>query len=42
VLVGTQRRFQATPGRLGSTLAIRLLDRVSPAPDEPSALLTRT
>jgi flagellar motor switch protein FliM len=42
VLVGTQRRFQATPGRLGSTLAIRLLDRVSPAPDETSALLTRT
>jgi flagellar motor switch protein FliM len=42
VLIGTQRRFQATPGRLGSTLAIRLLDRVSPAPDEPSALLTRT
>jgi flagellar motor switch protein FliM len=36
VLVGAQRRFQATPGRLGSTLAIRLLDRVGPAPEERS------
>jgi flagellar motor switch protein FliM len=33
VLVGTQRRFQATPGRLGSTLAVRLLDRAGPAPE---------
>lgn len=33
VLVGDQRRFQATPGRLGSTLAVRLLDRVGSAPE---------
>jgi flagellar motor switch protein FliM len=37
VLVGQQRRFQATPGRLGSTLAIRLLDRVGPAPESDPA-----
>jgi flagellar motor switch protein FliM len=42
VLVGTQRRFQATPGRLGSTLAVRLLDRIGPAPDGGPAPTTRT
>jgi len=42
VFIGAQRRFQATPGRVGSTLAVRLLDRIGPAPEEPSALLTRT
>ena len=42
VLVGTQRRFQATPGRLGTTLAIRLLDRIGPAPEQSSAPITRT
>ena len=42
VLVGEQRRFQATPGRLGSTLAVRLLDRVGPAPDNESSPTTRT
>ena len=42
VLVGEQRRFQATPGRLGSTLAVRLLDRVGPAPDDDSSPTTRT
>lgn len=41
ILVGTQRRFQATPGRLGSTLAVRLLDRIGPAPDADSVPLTR-
>ena len=42
VLVGTQRRFQATPGRLGSTLAVRLLDRIGPAPETDSVPLTRS
>jgi flagellar motor switch protein FliM len=42
VLVGEQRRFQATPGRLGSTLAVRLLDRVGPAPDNDLSPTTRT
>jgi len=42
VLVGTQRRFQATPGRLGSTLAVRLLDRVGPTSDNDSAQPTRS
>jgi len=41
VLVGTQRRFQATPGRLGTTLAVRLLDRAGPAPESGSAPTTR-
>jgi len=42
VLVGTQRRFQATPGRLGSTLAVRLLDRIGPALDGAPVPPTRT
>jgi flagellar motor switch protein FliM len=42
VLVGTQRRFQATPGRLGSTLAVRLQDRIGPALENTPALPTRT
>jgi flagellar motor switch protein FliM len=42
VLVGTQRRFQATAGRLGSSLAVRLLDRIGPAPDGGPAPTTRT
>jgi flagellar motor switch protein FliM len=42
VLVGTQRRFQATPGRLGSTLAVRLLDRAGPAPERGPSSTTRT
>jgi flagellar motor switch protein FliM len=42
VLVGSQRRFQATPGRLGSTLAVRLLDRIGPAPERSPAPITRT
>lgn len=42
VLVGTQRRFQATPGRLGSTLAVRLLDRAGPAPERAPSSITRT
>ena len=37
VLIGAQRRFQAMPGRLGSTLAVRLLDRVGPASDNDAA-----
>jgi flagellar motor switch protein FliM len=41
VRVGGQSRFQATPGRLGSTLAIRLLDRVGPAPESAPSPLTR-
>ncbi len=41
VLVGTQRRFQATPGRLGSTLAVRLLDRIAPAPESSPAPIIR-
>ena len=40
--VGTQRRFHATPGRLGSTLAVRLLDRVGPAPDSGPTKTTST
>jgi flagellar motor switch protein FliM len=42
ILVGTQRRFQATPGRLGSTLAVRLLDRIGPAPESGTNPTTRT
>jgi len=42
VLVGAQRRFQATPGRIGSTLAVRLLDRVGPAPETTPVPTTRT
>ena len=41
VLVGTQPRFQATPGRLGATLAVRLLDRIGQAPETDSIPLTR-
>jgi flagellar motor switch protein FliM len=41
VLVAGQSRFQATPGRLGSTLAVRLLDRVGPAPESAPSPLTR-
>jgi flagellar motor switch protein FliM len=33
VLVNTQRRFLATPGRLGSSLAVRLTAGVLPAPE---------
>lgn len=42
VLVGTQRRFQATPGRLGTTLAVRLLDRIGPAPESGPLPTPRT
>lgn len=42
VLVAGQSRFQATPGRLGSTLAVRLLDRVGLAPESAPAPTTRT
>jgi flagellar motor switch protein FliM len=42
VLVAGQCRFQATPGRIGSTLAVRLLDRVGPAPDNLPAPNNRT
>ena len=42
VLEAGQSRFQATPGRLGSTLAVRLLDRVGPAPDATQSPITRT
>ena len=42
VLVAGQSRFQATPGRLGSTLAVRLLDRVGPAPDDTQSPITRS
>jgi len=41
VFVGAQRRFQATPGRLGTTLAVRLLDRIGPAPDSAPSPITR-
>jgi flagellar motor switch protein FliM len=41
VLVAGQSRFQATPGRHGSTLAVRLLDRVGPAPESTPSPLTR-
>jgi flagellar motor switch protein FliM len=40
--VGTQRRFQATPGRIGSTLAVRLQDRIGPAPESPTRSTTRS
>jgi flagellar motor switch protein FliM len=36
VRVGAQQRFEATIGRMGQNLAIRLLDRISPAPDAVS------
>ena len=42
VLVSGQRRFQASPGRLGSTLAVRLLDRIGPAPESAAELITHT
>ena len=42
VLVGSQRRFQALPGRLGSTLAVRVLDHVGPTPDGAPGPITRT
>jgi flagellar motor switch protein FliM len=42
VLVGDQRRFQATPGRIGSTLAVRLTDGIGPAPEGgPAPATTR-
>ena len=42
VLVAGQCRFQASPGRLGSTLAVRLLDRIGPAPESPTGPITRS
>lgn len=42
VLVSGQRRFQAMPGKLGSTLAVRLLDRIGPAPETAAELITHT
>lgn len=33
VLVGTQRRFSATPGRVGTALAVRISDGLHPAPE---------
>lgn len=33
VRVGDQRRFEATAGRVGPSLAVRLLDQIAPAPD---------
>lgn len=42
ILVGEQRRFQASPGRIGSTLAVRLLDRIGPAPEGGTNPTTRT
>ena len=42
ILVGEQRRFRATPGRLGSTLAVRLLDRVGPPADNDPASPNRS
>jgi flagellar motor switch protein FliM len=36
VRVGTQQRFEASIGRMGQNLAVRVLDRIAPAPDAVS------
>ncbi len=41
VIIGDQRRFQASPGRVGSNLAVRLTDDVMPAPESLTIPLTR-
>lgn len=42
VMIGQQRRFQAAPGRLGSSLAVRLTDDVKPAPETITIPFSRT
>jgi flagellar motor switch protein FliM len=42
VLVGSQPRFRASPGRVGPALAVRINDGVLPAPDEVTIPFTRT
>ena len=41
VMIGQQRRFQASPGRLGPALAVRLTDDVKPAPEAVTIPFTR-
>lgn len=41
VLVGSQRRFQASPGRVGGSLAVRLTEDVQPAPETVTIPFTR-
>ncbi|MBK8250681.1 MAG: FliM/FliN family flagellar motor switch protein [Gemmatimonadetes bacterium] len=41
VFVGSQRRFLATPGRLGSALAVRLTDGLMDPPEPDALPLTR-
>jgi flagellar motor switch protein FliM len=41
ILVGKQRRFQATPGRVGPALAVRLTDGLMPAPETDTIPLHR-
>ena len=42
ILVGGQRRFQGSPGRIGSTLAVRLTDGIGPAPESHTRPTTRS
>jgi len=42
VIVGSQTRFRAAPGRIGPSLAIRLTDGLLPAPETDSLPITRT
>ena len=41
VTLGGQRRFRAAPGRIGSSLAIRITDGLNPAPETDTLPLTR-
>ncbi|MBK6486400.1 MAG: FliM/FliN family flagellar motor switch protein [Gemmatimonadetes bacterium] len=42
VIVGSQSRFRAAPGRIGPSLAVRLTDGLLPAPETDSLPITRT
>lgn len=42
VIVGSQARFRAAPGRIGPSLAVRLTDGLLPAPEPDSLPITRT
>lgn len=42
VIIGSQTRYRAAPGRIGPSLAIRLTDGLLPAPETDSLPITRT
>ena len=41
VSLGEQRRFRAAPGRVGSSLAVRITDGLTPAPETDTLPITR-